>query len=486
MAEETLRRNLERAFDPGPDFPDALLMSRTMAILQAEAKPVAHGRGWRLHDPWLSAILPRKGMRLLAGVLMVLVAATAVGIFLGINQFAHRSIPAHSPRAAVSRTCAMSGLLMVTDKVGWQAAGFIFPSTTTGPYRSTDGGVSWRDTSPPRVPGWVSSDSNTCILDADHAWVPEVAGSSETTTGQVEVFVTQDGGLTWQVSNPVPISGAQPDVQLQFIDDRHGWLLTDTGLYSPQGATTTIYTTVDGGLNWSQVATSGTVSSSTGRSISWLWEDASCLPRGMTFVSLSKGWLTWDCITRSFFTRMRTVVLSTNDGGRTWAPVSLPSQVAGTDSNCAATPPVFTGNQGLLQFACLSQPGSYVVSVYSTADAGRTWTDGPLNFDGQVDFVDGSTAFFFDRLVDPASNAGTDLYRTNDGGRSWTVVQGLFPGQVIGPYQFIDANTGFAYTHNAEPRCVRPVLAGCAITPLSPPAPWKTTDGGKTWAASAP
>ena len=36
MAEETLRRNLDSAFDPGPDFPHPLLLSRTIAILDAE------------------------------------------------------------------------------------------------------------------------------------------------------------------------------------------------------------------------------------------------------------------------------------------------------------------------------------------------------------------------------------------------------------------------------------------------------------------
>jgi hypothetical protein len=43
MAEETLRRNLDEVFDPGPGFPDPLLLSRTIAALES-AEPTADRR----------------------------------------------------------------------------------------------------------------------------------------------------------------------------------------------------------------------------------------------------------------------------------------------------------------------------------------------------------------------------------------------------------------------------------------------------------
>ncbi len=48
MADETLRRNLDRAFDPGPDFPQRLLLSRTMAALPGSslAFPLANCVCW--------------------------------------------------------------------------------------------------------------------------------------------------------------------------------------------------------------------------------------------------------------------------------------------------------------------------------------------------------------------------------------------------------------------------------------------------------
>ena len=41
MADETLRHSLARAFDPGPDYPHPMLLSRTMAMLDASATPAA-------------------------------------------------------------------------------------------------------------------------------------------------------------------------------------------------------------------------------------------------------------------------------------------------------------------------------------------------------------------------------------------------------------------------------------------------------------
>jgi len=60
MADETLRSNLDRAFDSGPGYPDPLLLSRTMAML--EAHPATAGRAGRWKDPERSRLSwPRTG-----------------------------------------------------------------------------------------------------------------------------------------------------------------------------------------------------------------------------------------------------------------------------------------------------------------------------------------------------------------------------------------------------------------------------------------
>lgn len=73
MANETLRRNLDRAFDPGPDFPDPLLLSRTMATLDAEAKI-----GGRVRERRVIALLGPRTMALVAALLAVAIVVSLV------------------------------------------------------------------------------------------------------------------------------------------------------------------------------------------------------------------------------------------------------------------------------------------------------------------------------------------------------------------------------------------------------------------------
>jgi photosystem II stability/assembly factor-like uncharacterized protein len=371
---------------------------------------------------------------------------------------------------------------MVTSSAGW-----------SGTSRTTDGGVTWKDVSPPSLPNEIKGSRVACVLDTDHAWVTEVAGSSETQPGQLLVFITHDGGQTWQESAPIPITGATPEVQLQFIDDRHGWLVTDSGSNSAQ-PTVSLYTTADAGLYWNRVA------SSSGSDSSVLGADIACIPTGMTFVSLSRGWLTWDCTTR-FFDHTTMVAITTNDGGSSWAPQALdvrsllPSfPFAGSNTgpnnsavawSCGAKPPIFGGSQGVLPVTCaaydtqqnecasLAGPipcdgptGSGWSGAFRTNDSGATWNASPLPaYVGlsQIDFVDANTGFAF---VHGAT--ANDLYRTTNAGRDWANARnGLFPGLDVISYQFIDPTTGFAYTDS------------------SPSELLETSDGGRTWSLSA-
>src|ERR1700680_348565 len=92
MADETLRLNLDRAFDPGPDFPHPLLLSRTMAILDAEANGIGRGQERRTR-PRFSATLPPRSQQLVAAVLVVVLAVAAVAGFFAIKQYSPRPGP---------------------------------------------------------------------------------------------------------------------------------------------------------------------------------------------------------------------------------------------------------------------------------------------------------------------------------------------------------------------------------------------------------
>jgi photosystem II stability/assembly factor-like uncharacterized protein len=390
----------------------------------------------RPRQAWFPLTLPRLSTSLVAGVLIVALAVAAAGAFLALNHYVRHSVPVGTHSGPVSHMCSQGQTMSV---IGWSGASAI-----------SDVGGALPSLSPPNVPGQVKGGSAICVLDANHAWMsaatgnPNCPGIPPCAGPQIDHVVVQsthDGGQTWQQGQPVPASGANLSAELDFLDDLHGWLLIDSGYYASPAFVRTIYATTDGGLHWGRL-TSGAPTDRSG-----LGQMAvGCAESGMMFVSADRGWLTWNCSASNGPAPAQSggpVVAATNDGGRSWAPVDLPGI-------CGATSPIFSGNQGVLQSMC---------GVYWTTDSGRTWNPGQgIPFNAQVDFVDGAAGFYFRNGA-----TGSDLYRTEDGGRSWTVVtKGLFSGDTIDSYQFIDATTGFANTSKS-------------------PATWKTTDGGKTW-----
>ena len=477
MADETLRRNLEAAFDPGPDFPDPLLLSRTMAAVNAEVGSAAGGMNRKSRAQY-SSTWTRPGLRISAILVAVIVAVAATATFLAAQKF-FSSVPAQPRPSPVSRSCSQGNLHMMTSSTGWN-----------GTSRTTDGGVTWRDVSPPWFANETEGGRVACYLDADHAWMTEIVGASSTTTGRLLVFETRNGGLSWQESDAVPIGESNnwpappmpPAVQLQFIDARHGWLVTDAGYYTSGRGTTNVYTTMDGGLHWSQVATSEGIERSY-----WLQQASSCRPSGMTFLSLSQGWLTWDCTAQPFSSPATDVVLVTDDGGRSWGPnsINIAQYLAGWPDGgptpntywaCAASAPVFGGGEGILLVGCAAlanrdgaPAGPGWSATLRTDDGGATWnlelthpTPGYVGL-SQLDFVDSNAGYAFVKTA-----SGNDLYRTNDAGRHWSIVtKGLFSGQNVTDVQFLDATTGFAFTDRSSA------------------TPWKTTDGGLTWTLPA-
>lgn len=488
MAEETLRRNLDRAFDPGPDFPHRLLLSRTMAIVATEAKAAGRTQGRSKSKSWFSLALPQTSARPIAALLIVLLLIAAAGALLALSQYRHQPIPVHTHPVSVTGTCSQ-GLQMVTAKVGW---GGPFPS------RTTDGGLTWQDTSPPRLPNsTIKWGVTTCALDADHAWTTQTTGKTSNRPDHVVVFATQNGGQTWRQGESIALLGSEAangpgtitavegfapipgftrvEVVLDFVDEIHGWLLTDVGPYSIPPPVRSIYSTSDGGLHWTLLT------SHPQGDISVLGKTTvGCAESGMTFLDTQRGWLTWDCSLGYLnlpFQYGGPVVATTTDGGRSWASVQLPTFV--DVGVCRAIPPLFTGKQGILPVTC-DATGSWG-AVFRTDDSGATWTPGRipfptvLNRDGQdtwshrMSFLDANRGWALvpDNVTHTgAADASTtnELFRTTDAGRSWVVIQkGLFRGQLVDSFQFVDASTGFAYTSSPGQTS------------------WKTIDGGQTW-----
>jgi len=433
----SLRTEFHRALDavapPAPWLADR--------VRQDLRKRVASSRPANRTRTQLGLILRPTTRRVIAAVLVLILVVAAAGASLALYRYIHQPIPIRPHAGALTRACGQGNIYMIDPNVGWQ-----------GTQRTNDGGKTWHDVSPPTTADFVKGGNTVCTLDAGHAWVTSGGGSGSYQPDHLVVQSTTDGGQSWQRIAVIPL-GYTADwrinlsVEMDFYDDQNGWLLTE---YASTPIQRTLYATSDGGHTWNAVG------KAPGLGLGDLAHN--CAENGMMFVSLQRGWLTWDC-SRGFGDQPpagASVIAVTNDGGRTWARLNLAGLPTG--GSCTVSTPIFTRSDGMLQVMCSGLAQGGWAAVYSTTDAGQSWTVHVLPGWFSVDLVDGTTAFYF--ASSPKTNT---LYRTTNGGNTWTVAaSGLFPGNQVGSFLFIDAMTGSANVSGS-------------------PVAWWTYDGGKTW-----
>jgi photosystem II stability/assembly factor-like uncharacterized protein len=409
---------------------------------------------------WTMLPMRRTKLRLAAGLLVVVLIVAVVASFLAAHPPTGRVTPA-KPSGSDGRPVLPQ---MMAGQVGWACC----------PLHTTDGGLHWQDVTPPALPDQTKGGNATYFLDANHAWTTVATGPG---TGPLAthlvVFATADGGRTWNQGVPVPASGAgSVSDSLDFIDAQHGWLLIDSGVYGVDKTNTSIiaqprirsiYSTTDGGLNWSLLVRANEADGSTLGGLA-----LGCSISGLTFVTLDRGWLTWDCNSLNgpaTIQQSPRVVAATQDGGRSWQPVELPSYPSASDWMCSAFPPVFTLSQAVLPMYCGGTGHPGWTAVYATDDGGHSWSFLKLPvFSQQVDFVDANTGWA------SSGAGGLDLYRTTNRGRDWAVVKRFASEQGLYSVKFVDTQTGFALT-----------LRTSADQSFTYTTMWKSTDGGQTW-----
>jgi photosystem II stability/assembly factor-like uncharacterized protein len=277
--------------------------------------------------------------------------------------------------------------------------------------RTIDGGANWTsgnftaDTNY-RVSNISAVDANTCFI--------LTFNNSVGSTGLI--FKTMDGGATWDTVSTHLYSTAGvsfPNV-IHFFDANNGYLQGD-----PQGGYYEMYTTTDGGANWTRVPSAN------------IPAPLSPSEYGIINVYSALG----DYI---FFGTNNGRVFRSYDRGNTWVASTMGTATLNTTVNGV------TFRDSLNGFATKSTSAG-VYSTYHTHDAGATWTlISPVGtfFKSDFMYVPGTTSI----ISVSASTTGRGSSISYDDGVSWTTLDTAGTGTVDGyvALDFLNATTGWA------------------------------------------
>jgi photosystem II stability/assembly factor-like uncharacterized protein len=314
---------------------------------------------------------------------------------------------------------------------------------------TSDGGENWHDITPSNDEDLIIT--NVFFLDADQGWAvmippPEV----EQVSIEILVFHSQDGGETWEqnfLQADLPFGVYSGLTDLKFIDSQSGWLVVNQTM-TMNASAADLYRTQDGGLTWqmSQLPYNGAVhfinaemgwtigSCCTGASRQLFrsqdggqtWDQQAFVPNPVedgfdyhgyhlpVFFDQQEGLLA--VLHKDvFYDVVEVGIYRTTDGGSSWQPVTTFSSTELAELG----PSSFTQVQFL-------QPAYWIVAVgktiYVTVDAGESWTrseqDTLPGFHYRLMFASENVAW----SVLFKDNCGDNcllLYRTGDGGETW-------------------------------------------------------------------
>ncbi|THF74828.1 beta propeller repeat protein [Cohnella fermenti] len=336
------------------------------------------------------------------------------------------------------------------------------------------------------------------FVDSNHGWT---LGTSEGDTG-TRVWRTDNGGKRWHSSLlPDNVQNAS----FQMADAKRGWAVGPSSCSEEAGATVcsklSILNTKNGGDSWTVQWSKDDPKASADNEVAAVNDEAA-------------------------FVRTGTRIWRTDNGGKEWTDVSLPSAEASPYRISFPSDNIGYA-AGRLGTAC---PGPGLVpsdanadcrtAVWRTKDGGRNWTllaNAP-KLSGEwspvdIQFTNEKNGFLL--LANPNTH-GSRLYRTTNGGVSWQLRNEKIPG--IRPYpvklDFVNAkfgyvplsvgagpvdggllrtmNGGSSFTKLDDPRLVSvedtsflsPQIGwAAAMNPQNPSASLLlgTTDGGRNW-----
>jgi len=354
---------------------------------------------------------------------------------------------------SVATTSAPDGLMLQGVSFVDASHGWLLAVATGNQSRvveaSSDGGMSWHRLQAPAISstGDVYGTSMVFATSTDGYVATGAAGGSTTVPGPPWLFVTHDGGGSWQ---PSPIDAPVVGLEAGLSED---WAVTGCVSTTYQGCVHRLEVSTDRGRSWVQ---------------------RSVLPgSGSVGGFVRSGSVAWVYQTTSGPTTETASLLSTVDGGTHWSMRPAPCKAAG--GGAAGVAMAAFGAQDLW-FVSGGGPGSgqQLKAVCRSVDGGQRWQTLASDFDlahpiGDVPAAGyvGPLAATSDRQAWMGLSRG-DVEVTVDRGATWKTAPGLpdtetFPAAI----QFLDALHGWIALN---------------VTTDSPDnGIYRTTDGGRSW-----
>jgi photosystem II stability/assembly factor-like uncharacterized protein len=431
----------------------------------------------------------RRRRRVAAVLAVVLVAgATVAGVSLagsGPNRHSrsgvrHPATPGHpATRPGKNNTIGPASAYPPAQSFGTADREVDWVTTGDGLDITTDGGRTWRPVTPPNVNGVTVSEHITAVdaIGTDNLWavledVPGLVPFGQSANGSVRgqgIDRSADGGRTWTFTAlPGCLQNCGP-LSLSFVDAQHGFAAT-----SPQRGDSTLFSTQDGGVTWTSLASMPNLGS--------VEVGGPIAQPQILFTSSLDGW----AITgpsgygpQGQPTDPGGVLYRTTDGGVSWAIAS------GLPLGLRYSAPKFFGNKQAVVLATHGIANARGAAVYETDDGGASWTRHlPPSILG-ADFEPGSLATRF-AAVGPFAwriDVGSRIYETNDAGRTWTTVTPV-PKTSLGDAESVaysSPDVGIAIAQ--LPTCFTSSNVGPAN--VCYPVLIVTSDGGRHWAPAS-
>lgn len=330
-------------------------------------------------------------------------------------------------------------------------------STTTGVYKSTDGGVTWTRTTTGHVTDLVLDPANANILYAAF--------------DSVGVRKSVDGGATWTL-----LAGGLPTANIGRVDlALQGNPATVYAAYE-DGATggyLGAWKSTTGGSSWTQLTGAPSNLCST---YCWYFLGMDVAPNGNL-------WLWGYSVNRS------------TDGGATWSNIGSAMHV---DHHAVAFAPngnIWVGNDG---------------GIYKSTNGGTLWTAMNTGFQTMqfypgVSLHPSDSSYMLGGTQDNGTNrrSGTTWSRIYGGDGSWTAIHPTTPTTIYASSQYLNirkstdggstfaaATTGLTDANNST---YAPFIASFILCPSNPSVLiagsnniWKSTNGAGSWASNSP